>query len=154
MIMTVVQKNHSNFKVSTRIIHWVVCSFLLSGCISSNTDDSNQKLTAQTDNSSFKSIHDLRFKTPPGVLDTREFVGLSLSKDFLDSIPINSIVKIKDSTKIYFLGNLSDLKSNSKISLVKDSLKKNNSFTLEVKSNGKTIQAHKINLRPGIYTKL
>jgi hypothetical protein len=141
-------------KFSPRFIHWLVWSFLLSGCISSNTEDSNNKLTAQKVNSSFKTIHDLRFNTPPGVLDTREFVGLNLSKEFLDSIPINSIVKIKDSSKIYFLGNLSDLKSNSKISLVKDSLKKNNSFTLEVKSSGKTIQAHKIKLRPGTYTKL
>ena len=69
--------------------------------------------------SSFETIHDLRFT---GVLDSRTFIGIEFSEQFLSELKDNQALKIKDSTNDYLFINVSELRDLRKLSFVPHSL--------------------------------
>ena len=108
-------------------------------------------------NNSFKkfdTIHDLRFPSPPGALDTREFIGIDFSGNFIQDFNNDVIIKISDQSRSYFIGKVFEIKSIQKINIIPHSLSKNNPLTIEASVDGKTIKEILIHLKKGSYTKI
>jgi len=123
----------------------------LCSCIQSGSETAT---SSNTPNKTFNTIHDLRFSSPPGTLDSRLFYGINFSKDFTNKINESATVNVKLGNKSYLSASIKELVNNPKVSFIPHSLTKNTSAKITVSLKGDEISSQIIKLKPGQYTKL
>ena len=140
-------KFHANPATSNMMCLLVMMIFA-SSCLKTEVN------TETTSISSFETIHDLRFTSAPGVLDSRTFIGIEFSEQFLSELKDNQALKIKDGTNDYLFINVSELRDLRKLSFVPHSLNINGPFYLEVFQDGQSVRSQIVQFKTGKYNRL
>ena len=123
----------------------------LCSCIQSGSETAT---SSNKPNKPFNTIHDLRFSSPPGALDSRLFFGINFSTDFTNEINESAIVNVELGNKSYLSASIKELTNNPKVSFIPHSLTKSTSAKITVSLKGDEISSQIIKLKPGQYTKL
>ena len=131
-----------------KVLCFSVLLMFASSCLKTEVNSESTSI------SSFETIHDLRFTSPPGVLDSRTFIGIEFSEQFLSELKDNQALKIKDSTNDYLFISVSELRNLRKLSFVPHSLNINGPFYLEVFQDGQSVRNQIVQFKTGKYNRL